>query len=689
MNSVPYEPHSTVPRLWWIALILVLTMAGLAAASLWQQRRDALQSQTRELGLLSLALTDELGRGLQGVEEGFGALRAELLDARLPIRGAEATRALRTRADLMPLVRTLWLLGSEGQLLSVSDKTPVPDLASFTPPLNQLGDDAVAVSRPFTDAVTHDSLVALATRFRSVNGSGWVVGAMPAVTMLGAFPVALPAADARMAVFRSDGVRLAASTADVPKLDEAGLAQRLATQQTIELRTFRDGSDHLVALHGLPRYGLKVVLTRNLDVLLGGWYQAAQLTAAALALVVAMMLASMYFVLRAERRRNQAQQALQAQLARSSKLESLGTLAGGVAHDFNNVLAAIVGFGEMAQDAATPGSAQRRHLDKVLQAALRGKALVEHILVFGRGGARLAIVFELEPIVQEVLALLVGSLPPGVVLERRIEAQGARVRGDPTKAYEAVMNLCANAMQAMPSGGMLCVGLERMHVPAARVLSHSQLHKGDYLALTVSDQGTGITAQAMEHLFEPFFSTRGASGGTGLGLAVVHGVVAEFAGAIDVQSTPGQGASFTLYFPQSDDTLKSQAPLQSVVPRGAGQTLLVVDDEPDLLLMTEEMLSGLGYEPVCTSDPTQALRNLSEQPHRYAAVITDEVMPGMTGTDLTRKLRMFSPDLPVLLVSGYGGTALASRAADVGVTTVLAKPLQRADLARALAQLLT
>ncbi len=688
MNSVPHQSRSNLSRLWWIALALVLATAALAAASLWQQRRDALQNKTRELGLLSLALTDELSRGLQGVEEGMGALRAELLETRLPLQGGEATHALRTRADLMPLVRTLWLVGSDGHLLTVSDKTLMPELASFTPALDQLSDDAVAVSRPFTDHVTNDSLVALASRFQSAGTRGWVLAAMPAGSLLGAFPAATPAADARMAVFRSDGVRLAVSVPDAPKLDEASVAQRLATSQSLELRRFRDGSEHLVALHGLSRYGLKVMLTRDLDVLLAGWRQAAQLTAASLALVLAVMLASMVFVLRAERRRTQAQQALQAQLARSSKLESLGALAGGVAHDFNNVLAAIVGFGEMAQDAAAPGSAQARHLDKVLQAALRGRALVEHILVFGRSGARQAIVFELEPIVQEVLDLLAAALPPGVVLERRLEAQGARVRGDPTKAYEAVLNLCTNALQAMPGGGMLSVGLDALHVPQMRVLSHSQLHEGEYLALSVSDQGTGISAPAMERLFEPFFTTRGAGGGTGLGLAVVHGVMAEFSGAIDVQSPPGQGARFVLYFAQSADALDPLAPSLAVAPRGAGQALLVLDDEPDLLVMAKEMLAGLGYEPVCTSDPMQALKMLSEQPPRFAAVITDEVMPGMNGTELTRKLRLFAPDLPVLLVSGYGGALLAARAASAGVTTVLTKPLQRAELARTLAQLM-
>jgi len=685
-----FQQRTRVPRLWRVALGLVWALTLIASIALWHLRRDAMEGQARELGLLSLALTDEIDRGLQGAEEGLHALRVELRDGRLPETGAEAARALQTRAELMPLVRTLWLVGRDGRLLSASDTTPVPELQSFSPALDGLADDATAVSRPFVDTSAHESLVALAVRFNDAPGttSGWMLAAMPASALLGAFSVASPEADARMAVFRNDGVRLAGSIVATPTLDEATLAQRLAVLQGMELRRFRDGSEHLVAVHALSHYGLKVVFARDLEAALHTWREAVWLTAVGIALMLVIMAVSVSFVQRADRRRNEAQRALQAQLSRASKLESLGTLAGGVAHDFNNILAAIVGFGEMAQDAAPRGSDQARHLDKVVQAALRGKSLVERILTFSRGGASTSTVFALEPVVEEVLSLLAASLRPGVVLECQLEARGARLRGDPTQAFEAVMNLCTNAMQAMPGGGMLSVQLERRHVAALRVLSHSQLAPGDYLALTVADQGAGITPEVMERLFEPFFTTRGDMAGTGLGLAVVHGVVAEFGGAIDVQSTPGHGARFTLYLPECTDAHGSATPMPQRAPSGAGQALLVVDDEPTLVALAEEMLKGLGYEPVGYSDPVAALQAFRAAPQRFAAVITDEVMPGLSGTQLTEALRQQAPQLPVLLISGYGGALLASRAAAAGVTRVLAKPLQRAELARALAELL-
>jgi len=690
MNLDTASRSSRSGKPWLIALALWLLLAASASVALWHLRRDAVESQTRELSLLSLALTDEIDRGLRGAEEGLHALRAELHERHLPLTGADATRALHTRVDLMPLIQTLWVVDRSGRVVAASDATPAPDLTTFAPALDTLPADSTALSRPFADIGRQKTLVALAMRFHDAPGTdgGWILAAMPANTLLGAFSAALPAADARMAVFRSDGVRLGSANVAASTIDEAGVAQRLASRPSMEVRRFRDGSENLVGLHSVPRYEIKVVVSRDLSAVLASWRQAAEGAGVALAVLFAIMVAAVQLVLRADRRRTEAQRALQAQLTRASKLESLGTLAGGVAHDFNNVLAGIVGYGEMAQDAAEPGSDQARHLDKVLQAALRGKALVERILAFSRGGARAATVFELQPIVEEALTLLSASLRPGVLLECVLEAPAARLRGDPTQAFEVVMNLCTNAMQAMPDGGMLSVRLQREHAAAARVLSHSPLPAGDYLALTVEDQGGGITPGVMEHLFEPFFTTRAAQSGTGLGLAVVHGAVAEFGGAIDVSSSPGQGARFTLFLPECGDALSAAPALPAAAVQGAGQRVLVVDDEPELVGLALEMLRGLGYEAEGTIDSTAALQALREHPRRFAAVITDEVMPDMTGTQLTRALRTFAPDVAVLLVTGYGGALLAQRAAAAGVTRVLAKPLQRPDLARALAELL-
>jgi len=677
-------------RPWLIAGTLWLVIATIASGVLWHLRSDLVESQARELGLLSLALADEVDRGLQGAQEGLQAMRDEWGDGHLLLSGPQAERALRNRAELMPLVQMVWLVDRDGHLLRGSESIPVPGLRTFLPALPGLVEHEIAISSPWTPGIDREMLVALAIRNQdsSAAASGWIVAGVPATALLGAFSAAAPAPDVQMAVLRSDGVLLAGANLSAPTFDTSGGTSRPVGRPDTQLRSYSDGRERLVSLHKLPRYGIDVVLTRDLEAVLVSWRGAAQLTSLVTLLLLLIMALAVRFVQHAERRRTEAQQALEAQRARASRLESLGTLAGGVAHDFNNVLAAIIGFGEMAQDAAPEGSGQARQLDKMLQAALRGKALVERILAFSRGGARQSTVFEFEPVVEEVLGLLASALRPGVVLERRFEASGARVRGDPTHAFEAVMNLCANAMQAMPDGGMLSICLERVHVIEPRVLSHSTLRTGDQVVLTVSDQGAGIAPEVMEHLFEPFFTTRGAQSGTGLGLAVVHGVVTEFGGAIDVRSTPGHGARFTLYIPECAGALDEPAPTPARVSGGAGQRLLVVDDEPALVALAEEMLAGLGYEAIGHSNPAAALQALREDPRRFDAVITDELMPVLSGTQLTEALRQVAPRLPVLLISGYGGALLAQRAAAVGVTRMLAKPLQREELARVLADVL-
>jgi signal transduction histidine kinase len=676
-------------RLWRLALGLWCALAVMTVAGLWHLRQDALQGQERELGLLSTALTDEIDRGIRGAEEGLHALRTEMRDARLPAAGPEGRQALRTRADLMPLIDRLWVVGRDGRPLSASEEVAVPDPSTFSPSLESLPDGAMAVSRSFAGPGGAGTSVAFAIRFGNPEEAprGWIVAAMPAALLLGAFSVAAPAGDARMYVFRDDGVLLAAANAPPPRFDEATVAQRLAGRAEMELRTFGDGTNNIVDQHRVERYGLRVVVSRNLDAVLAGWRGAADVAGAGLLVIFVILALAVRRIEMSDRRHAEANVALQDQLGRASKLESLGSLAGGVAHDFNNVLAGIVGYGELAQDAARPGSDQARHIDRLLQAAFRGKALIDRILTFSRGGARVSAVFDLQAVVEEVLALLSATLRPGIVIERSLEAPGGRVKGDPTQAFEAIMNLCTNALQAMPGGGMLSVRTRRVRVESARILSHSQLAAGDYIALSVADQGGGIAPEVMNRLFEPFFTTRAAQSGTGLGLAVVHGVVAGLGGAIDVEGRHAGGARFTLYLPQSAERLSGSAHRQDSVAPGRGQRVAVVDDEPELVGLGIEMIARLGYAPEGFIDAAAVLDAIRAGT-AYEAVLTDEAMPRMTGIELTEAMREMGVRIPVLLVSGHGGALLAERAAAAGVRRVLAKPLQRRDLARALNEVL-
>jgi nitrogen-specific signal transduction histidine kinase len=379
---------------------------------------------------------------------------------------------------------------------------------------------------------------------------------------------------------------------------------------------------------------------------------------------------------------------LETQLRQSQRLEAMGTLAGGIAHDFNNILGAILGYGELAQKAAAEGSAIRRYLDNVMHAGGRAKALVERILAFSRSGVGERGAVNVQSVIEETLELLAASLAPGVRLERHLDAGDAAIIGDATQLHQVAMNLCTNALQAMENGGVLMVTLDRAAVAQASTLSHGTLPRGAYVRLSVSDTGSGIPAQVLDRIFDPFFTTKGVGEGTGLGLSLVHGIVADLGGAIDVRTAVGRGTTFTIWLPIAGESAVRSAEVTAELPRGHGQTVMVVDDERPLVALAEEMLAELGYEPVGFSSSTAALEALREAPQRFDIVLTDETMPELIGTALAREIRLLRPDIPIVLMSGYAGAQLHERAREVGILEILHKPLQTRDIAECFGRVL-
>ena len=374
---------------------------------------------------------------------------------------------------------------------------------------------------------------------------------------------------------------------------------------------------------------------------------------------------------------------LEKQLLQAKKLEAIGTLAGGIAHDFNNILAAILGNGEMAQTEAPAGTSLRRHVDAIVSAGVRAKSLVERILAFSRGGMGERAPIHVQSVVDEALQLVATSLPPDIRLERHLDAAEARVLGDATQIHQVVMNLCTNAVQAMKSRGTLSVVLdvvERSETPAAT----SKLPAGRYARLRVSDTGTGIPANALERIFDPFFTTKDVGVGTGLGLSLVHRIVTDLGGGIDVESRAGEGATFIVYLPWNS-SLSAAANVEEVVPPGRGETILLVDDEEPLVRLGEEVLARLGYEPVGFTSSAAALEDFRASPERFHAVLSDQAMPDMNGMELAQELRSIRPDIPIMLMTGFISTAMLERARGIGVRDVLAKPLVARDIARSLA----
>jgi PAS domain S-box-containing protein len=379
---------------------------------------------------------------------------------------------------------------------------------------------------------------------------------------------------------------------------------------------------------------------------------------------------------------------LEAQLRQSQKMEAIGTLAGGIAHDFNNILGAILGYGELAHQQSEEGSPLRRYLDNVMHAAERAQMLIERILGFSRSGLGDRAPVNVQFVIEETLELLEASLPAGIRLESRISSGNAAVIGDATYLHQVAMNLCTNAVQAMERGGTLRVTLERIEVTESRALSRGLLHPGPYVRLIVSDTGVGIPPAVLERMFDPFFTTKGVGQGTGLGLSLVHGIVTDLGGAIDVTSKAGEGTTFEIWLPVTGETAIPSLEAASPLPRGRGETVMIVDDERPLVALAEEITAQLGYEPVGFDSSRAALAAFSAQPQRFDAVLTDEAMPDLVGTELASEIRRLRPAIPIILMSGYGGAQLTTRAAEIGVNEVLRKPLHRRDLAESLARVL-
>src|SRR3954464_1246505 len=379
---------------------------------------------------------------------------------------------------------------------------------------------------------------------------------------------------------------------------------------------------------------------------------------------------------------------LEQRLRQAEKMEAVGRLAGGIAHDFNNILGGILGYAEMLVENTAQGSAERRYAQNVLTAAERGSSLVEQILTYSRSQRGRRVPIDLGAIVAETLELVRGSLAAGVELEVSLEPKSLYVMADPTQVHQIVMNLCTNAMHAIAGRGRIRVSVEAFEAREERAFAHTTLAAGRYALLKVEDTGRGMDAQTLGRLFEPFFTTKEVGKGTGLGLSLVYGIVTDSGGAIDVTSTLGEGSRFAIYLPLVEAPAFAADDPRAPLVRGRGERVLVVDDEEALLAVTCESLKRLGYEASGFADANAALSEFERTPEQFHAVVTDEVMPGVSGTQLATSLRGRRADLPVILVSGYIGTMISELAAGAGVRESLKKPVHAQELPAALARAL-
>jgi PAS domain S-box-containing protein len=374
---------------------------------------------------------------------------------------------------------------------------------------------------------------------------------------------------------------------------------------------------------------------------------------------------------------------LQRQLIQSQKMEAIGTLAGGIAHDFNNILSAILGYAELAVYEIPEGGPGRHDVAEVIKAGNRAKDLVKQILTFSRKTEQDFKSIDIAPLLKEVLKFLRASLPSTIDIRTRISADNALVLCTPTIIQQILMNLCTNAAQAMKaSGGILDVSLTNIEIEAVEIKKYPGLKSGPHLRLTVSDTGPGIEPDLLTRIFDPYFTTKEKGEGTGLGLSVVHGIIQALKGSIQVDNRPNSGAIFHVFLPCAASNDEPTVIQPIALPTG-NERILLTDDEDVLAAMGKQMLEHLGYRVTVRTDSSDALKTFQSTPQDFDLVISDRTMPRMTGFELAERIKTIRPDIPIIICTGYSDELEVERAAALGISRMVMKPLGMNELADA------
>lgn len=387
-------------------------------------------------------------------------------------------------------------------------------------------------------------------------------------------------------------------------------------------------------------------------------------------------------------RAEQDERLIEQELQHSKRLESLGVLAGGIAHDFNNILAAIIGLTDLSIQELDGPPDVLEDLGESLRAAHRAKELVKQILAFSRQTGEEHVPVHLHTVVHEALSLLRASIPTSINIIDHVDTATGMVMANPTQMHQVVMNYCTNGVQAMTEkGGTLEVRLEDVEITRRFAASHPKLHPGPYLKLTVADKGRGIEPAHMRRIFDPFYTTKGPGEGTGMGLAMVYGIVADHGGAVFVESVLGQGTEFHTYLPRVTASVSGTAALADSPSLGR-ESILVIDDERAIRRFCQRSLTPLGYRVYCTGEPEVALADFKKEPSAFDLIITDQHMPGMTGDVLAKRIRKVRGDIPIILFTGFSSEISEETAREAGIDEVVPKPVLASQLTTAIRRVL-
>jgi two-component system, cell cycle sensor histidine kinase and response regulator CckA len=383
------------------------------------------------------------------------------------------------------------------------------------------------------------------------------------------------------------------------------------------------------------------------------------------------------------------QKELESQLRQAQKLEAIGTLAAGIAHDFNNILAVVLGFAELALADAEKESQLADHLEEIVIGSKRAKLLIQQILTFGRKSPQKLVPLRLDALAKETSRLLRSTIPANIDIEVDISPTvDPFVMGDETQINQIILNLCTNAAQVMINeDGKLTIGIDAITLDGV-ANKVANLPPGEYVKLSISDTGQGISPENIERIFEPFFTTKEPGKGTGMGLAVVEGIVKAHKGHIAVMSQRQRGTTFTVFLPALEKMDPASDRMPQEMPTGGNEHILLIDDESSIVKLNKIILENLGYKVTTSTDSLEALESFRLAPSMFDLVITDMTMPKMTGNKLAAELIKSRPDIPVMICTGYGQEISKKVSTQIGIKAIVYKPVRIAELARVVRKVL-
>jgi signal transduction histidine kinase/ActR/RegA family two-component response regulator len=686
-------------RRWAIAAGIVLVVLIVAADTYeaWEDYGNALEQNERIQLALGRVLSEQAARMVQEVDvvlSDFSAWRASP-EGRVADQQAIRER-LRSDVGRLPFVYSATLAGADGRVLATTENesTSSRRLApgeGFTVPEPALK-SALYIGQTFIGKHDGARTFALSRRIDDSNTAfeGVVVARVAFEYLTGFYAGVNATPDTSIRLLRDDGTVLAQyPPGNGPIPDDLYVRQVYAGAPPLTERvrySTSNGQKQVATLRTVEGYPIVIEVARPLNSVLRPWVRSELESAArtlTLVIIAGVLLLALQSALRRHDRMENERRRLEQELQNAYRLEALGFLAASVAHDFNNVLSAIVGYGELASKALPPDAPERGNMDRLLGAAERARLLVRRVLTFN---PRRSLTYEPIPIhnvIAEVAQQIEAAAPSSVTVQVSGLQTPATILGDATEIHQVVMNLCTNAVHAMPAGGTLNIDISSVEVQEERQLTIGELHPGAWIRLCIADTGSGLTQEQTAVVFEPFYTTRQPEQGTGIGLTVVRNILARMHGALDVDSEVGIGTRMTAYWPSVVAAPPADVSTDALPP-GRGETILIVDDDPDLVALAEEQLASLGYEPVGFTLARAALAAVRRSPNRFDAVVTDERMQSLRGCELAELIHKINPRVPVILVTAFRDAELDERAKVADIAEILDKPLHGQALSAAL-----